>query len=415
LEHPRFWVNQALPLAMVALAITGSWALAQGRAALYQGIILTLPIGAAAALATAAYLFPLSSRRFWFPGAVALLALEVLWVWSCQPRKLGRGAAIGAGLISAAVGAGAVAAQRASLPSSAPLGIAPPTVAAQLDPTRPPSRMELSPGWFVRPSDGTVLGAAGRLQLELSPLLWFESVSPDRCWTIFAPDRRSLGPNRALAGLQSEAGRMAAVYADPLEQTLVARAAENGLELEAFTQLGEPIYSHLNTFCELNVRGHRRLGLRFSPCPEAEIEVLPADYPTGRPARAAVLEADGTFRVVQARTGEKGPFTTLASGRLASGDPLTITLCDEGQPVAEVTLHDFAAQAARQLSPTAGWGLPVNAIEFARLGDTPESPVAIWVTLSGTSVGRGWDSVGHAAGIYRNRVTVRAIDQAVSR
>ena len=34
-----------------------------------------------------------------------------------------------------------------------------------------------------------------------------------------------------------------------------------------------------------------------------------------------------------------------------------------------------------------------------------------WLTLAGTSVGRGvgrgWDTVGHAAGCYRNRITIR--------
>jgi hypothetical protein len=40
------------------------------------------------------------------------------------------------------------------------------------------------------------------------------------------------------------------------------------------------------------------------------------DYPIGRPARFAFVERDRTFRVVEASTGEKGPFRTLARGRL---------------------------------------------------------------------------------------------------
>ncbi len=408
-EHPRFWVNQVLPWALVGLAVSGSYAIENGRAALAQAVLLTLPIGTAAALVAAASCFPLSSRRFWLPGSLAVLGLQVLWVYSTEPRRLGRLGAITMGLLAAAAGGAAVFAQRGPEPDTRPLNMPPPEVVGEVDVARPPGRLELPGGWSVRPSDGAVLGTAGALHLELAPLLWFESVSPDRCWTILAPRAIVVGPNRALAALLADEQEIAAAYQTPLVQTLIVRPIEQGVDVDAFSQLEAPVYSHLNAFCELHVRGHKRLSLRFSPCPDTEIEVLPADYPAGRPARAAVWMQGDVLRIVEARSGEKGPFATLAEGPLARGAPLTITLCDEGRPVGEFTLADFAAQAGQQLSPTAGWGLPVNAIEFTRLGDTPESPAAIWVTLSATSIGRGWDSVGHGAGVYRNRVTVRAV------
>ena len=95
-------------------------------------------------------------------------------------------------------------------------------------------------------------------------------------------------------------------------------AEQNGrsFSLEAVTRLEQPVYSHLNSFCDVEVRGHGQLSLEFSPCPGVPVEVRPFDYPVGRPARFAFLEADGTFRVVEATSGEKGPFHTLASGRL---------------------------------------------------------------------------------------------------
>jgi hypothetical protein len=154
------------------------------------------------------------------------------------------------------------------------------------------------------------------------------------------------------------------------------------------------------------VRGHERLGVAFSPCPEVVVEVKPADYPTGRPMRLAYLGADGSFRVVEATTGEKGPFRTLATGPLRRGEPLGVTLYDGETPAAKIVLEDWSAQAATQLSPTAGWGLPVNAIEFVREGDAPGSLAVFYVTLAGTSVGRGWDSVGHGEGMYRNRIRI---------
>ena len=134
--------------------------------------------------------------------------------------------------------------------------------------------------------------------------------------------------------------------------------------------------------------------LEFSPCPGERVEVLGSITRWDGP-RFAYVDASRAFRVVEASSGEKGPFRILAEGRLEPADPLVIALHDEDQPVARVTLQDWAAQAGTDVSPTAGWGVPVNAIEFSLNGEAPSSPASIFVTLAGTSVGRGWDCVGH--------------------
>ncbi len=136
--------------------------------------------------------------------------------------------------------------------------------------------------------------------------------------------------------------------------------------------------------------------------------MLPSDYPTGRPLRSAHLLAGGRFVVVETTTGEKGPFRTLATGPLARGGPLTITVLDDGHPIADVQLLDWAAQASTEPSPTAGWGIPQNAIEFKLDGDAPASSASIFVTLASTGVGRGFDTVGHAPGTYRSTLRLSA-------
>ena len=110
------------------------------------------------------------------------------------------------------------------------------------------------------------------------------------------------------------------------------------------------VCSHLNTFCVMTIQGHQDLQLEFSPCGSARFEPLPADYPVGRPARFAYVGADRVFRVVQASTGEKGPFTTLGEGRLESDARLSIGLVDDsGQRIAEVHLDDWAAESSTAL------------------------------------------------------------------
>jgi hypothetical protein len=184
------------------------------------------------------------------------------------------------------------------------------------------------------------------------------------------------------------------------------------ISIDAATRLDRPVFSHLNSFCDIEVRGHRRLALQFSPCGGKRIEVLRFDYPFGRPARFAYVDEARRFRVVEASSGEKGPFRILAEGRLERSTSLEITLCDEDRAIGRLTLLDWSAQVSTQLSPTAGWGVPENAIEFSLSGNEPTSPASLFITLAATSVGRGWNSVGHAAGTYRNRIAIEPVPPA---
>lgn len=84
---------------------------------------------------------------------------------------------------------------------------------------------------------------------------------------------------------------------------------------------------------------------------------------------------------------------------------MTLRVHADGRAVAEVSLLDWAAQADTTLSPTAGWGVPSNAIELWADGGV----VYVAVTLAGTSIGRGFQSVGHAAGRYLDRIVVRRL------
>jgi hypothetical protein len=242
--------------------------------------------------------------------------------------------------------------------------------------------------------------------------LKFLSRSPDGCWTCLAAPKHRYGPALVLRSIETTDDtalyRYRADYHAALELRRAARGAP--LVLEATTVLPRPIASHLNSFTDLHVFGHRRLAVSFSACPDALIEVRPADYPTGRPLRVAFLDAHDRFHVVEASSGEKGPFRELASGRLNRPAPLALTFHDEGRPIARVVLEDWAAQTATSLSPTAGWGLPANAIEFLLEGDSPRSHAAVYISLASTSVGRGWDSVGHRAGVYRNRVRIESLE-----
>ena len=77
------------------------------------------------------------------------------------------------------------------------------------------------------------------------------------------------------------------------------------------------------------------------------------------------MEEDRTFRVVEGTSGEKGPFHTLAQRAPRPEEPLTINFRNQGRLVGESRWPTGRPQADTTLSPTAGWGVPVNAIEFS--------------------------------------------------
>jgi hypothetical protein len=350
-----------------------------------------------------------------FPVTLHVLCLVPLLGAAGTALVVVRGSRFGArpwagAAIAAIVGLLAPPSQRGDDPTTRPLDVSLERIDASASDTSHPV-VRLSETLRLQPNGGVVYVTCGELHLDVEPLLTFISRSPDRCWTLLAPRHERAGPpRRVIANHVTDDAAVVRYADDGQSRLLVARPADPRVtEIEALSRFDAPVYSHLNAYCTITSMGHRRLELSFSPCPDARVEVTPFDYPFGRPVRFAYLDARDTFRVVEARSAEKGPFRTLASGTLKRGDPLTITLHDRGQPAARVTLDDWSAQVSTALSPTAGYGVPQNAITFMLSGASPASPAFISFELAGTGIGRGYDSVGHAAGVYRNRLRIERV------
>lgn len=227
---------------------------------------------------------------------------------------------------------------------------------------------------------------------------------------MFATRAARRGPSRQLRGesTPTREGARKFVYEGDLCQTLEVFPTEHGFELDVSSELLEPIYSHLNHYTELDLYGStaEKLYLSFSPCPEERIEITQSDYPIGRPARLAYLSAVGELRVVEGWSGEKGPFRLLASGAMKPGDPLGVVIYVGARAVCRLVWEDWSAQASSALSPTAGWGVTQNELGFTLVAP---GRAYLWLTLADTSAGRGFDTVGHAPGVYRNRLRVEVL------
>jgi hypothetical protein len=406
LMHLRFLANRAIPLAVLVTAIVAIYADQAGRKALLNAITLAMAAGWLVASVTGIALFPISARFLLPIGLMISLTLFLLRVPRSDLQPRWPRPTLVTMLLGGCVGLLLPFTQRAPLPTTRPLNLALSNAPAQ--PAASVPELAWSNGLRVASASGTISWRRGEMLLVVNPLLTFVSRSPDRCWTLFAPRSLREWPERKLTLWARNESAVELRYANlGITDLSVSAAGDDQVNIEAISHVPQPVYSHLNSYCEFSLIGHTKLSLAFSPCADKPIDVLPSDYPVGRPARFAYLDAGGSFRVVEASSGEKGPFHELASGKLPRGQALVITLLDTNRPIGSIALADWSAQLSADLSPTAGWGVPQNAIEFSLGADSPRSNASIFISLAATSVGRGFDSVGHAPGVYRNRLTLR--------
>jgi len=395
---PRFWSNTLGTAALVALSLVGAWGALRGRRTLARRA-LGLWLGVWAGLAMASPLLYPSTG--WPAAALASLPalLLLLALRRVRPPRRSLWAGLGAWLLLGASLGAALAASRAAPPASthpagAPLHAAPSGRGPA--PRLPGAR-------FVEPEGKLHVGLAPGYQLQLDPLLRFYARSPDGFWSALHPYGTLPLP---LVGLAPTPAGLLARWGGPHPASLALRRAPRGWDLDARRELRARIDSHLNGFAQAVLLGPP--GRWFVDLGVGEpFEVLPSDYPVGRPARLVVLRPGGELEALEATSGEKGPFRRLTGGPLAG--PLRLSLYHQRdgvrREVARLELLDWAAQASRARSPTAGWGLPQNAVELVR--DASGHQVWVFVTLAATSVGRGYETVGHAAGLYRSRIRVR--------
>ncbi len=407
LYHSHFLSNRALPALLTACSLAGIATAFRNQPRWNSALLLGLGCCWASAALTTLLLFPQSGVHLAIVGAIgaAILIRSALRTHRPDPKSPTTLAILFPLVL---VGMLLPWTQRAAPASTHPLNPELPSFPSSSGLPAPPHWIPLGTHAQFMPETGSLRLVHQGCTLNVDPLLTFHSRSPDRFWTLFAPRDFHGPPPRSLTAWQTLSNRIHTVYTgfgtDRIEAT---RTTNDTVELTAFTRLADAVHSHLNTFTEVTITGHQRLSLRFSPCPDIPIEVRTMEYPRGLPARLAYLDSQGGFHVVQATSGEKGPFHPLASGRLSRGEPLTLTILDRDQPVASLTLLDWSSQASTEPSPTAGWGLPQNAIEFSLSDPDPASPATLFITLASTSVGRGFDSVGHTPGTYRNRMRIQ--------
>ncbi len=264
--HPRFWANGAVPAALLAVTMVALWAARRQRFVIVRVALLALAAMWVAAAISGRVMFPISTQlRFLAPlglgAAVALAAFgprlrELRW-----PKRMTALATV----LGAFVGAALPWLQRAPDASTIPLNAPISSLHASQESQEPSQPRTRRTGIaLVQPNDGQITIGQGRYVLYVQPLLSFTSRSPDRCWTSLAPRELRVGPRRRLL---ADHGLLH--YADDGRSTLAVEGHDARVVIDATSELPQPVFSHLNGFCEVQVAGHRKLSVTFSPCPAA--------------------------------------------------------------------------------------------------------------------------------------------------
>jgi hypothetical protein len=396
----EYWVNEVAPVVIIVVLLTALFARGGFGHAIRPPVLAALPLFWMAFAISARIVFDESFRSGWSGPFVAAAVVFGVWVSQFRLRLRARWLIPLIVIPAAIAGWDFPGTQRSAEAATTPVGgpLASPPPDAKSD-----SRMiRLSREAQIRPDDARVVIRRDPLVLNVQPMLTFADRSPDRCWTSLAPEGESRPTVRMLTARVHDASGWTLYYRDEDASVLDVAARDGGIDVDARSRLGHALFSHSNSFAELTIQGHHKLSVSFSPVPQRRVELAP---PTA-PERFAYLDAGGTFHVMQAADRRRGPFTELGAGAMARDAPLVLTIYDGDKPVFTITFQDWAAQASTQLSPAAGSGIPVNAIELERGGEPEGSPALISLSLAGTTLGRGTESVGHAPGVYRDRIHV---------
>jgi hypothetical protein len=395
----EFWVNQVAPPLIIAVLLTALFARGRFSQTILPPVLAMIRVFWVAFAVSSRITFGDSLGSLWNLPLLAGSVLAALWVRQFRFRVPPVWLVPMVAIVAAVAGWAFPGSQRARDPATAPSNR---QLSEPPGPVADHKLIKLSKDAQLHPTDGRVVIRRDKVVLNVLPMLSFADRSPDRCWITLAPSRQTFPTTRTLVSKLHDAARWTLFYKDEDASVLDVALAEGAVEIDARSRLSRPIFSHANSFTELAIQGHQELTVTFSPVATKRIAAAPATAP----ARFAYLDELGVFHVVQASDRQRGPFTEIAAGPMKRADPLVVTLYDRDRPVFRVTLKDWASQASTQRSPAAGAGLPVNAIVLMRGSEPASSPVLLSFSLAGTMIGRGMQTVGHAAGVYSDRLTV---------
>ena len=243
LTHPRFVSTAVAPATLVLAGLVGLLCAALKR----DAVVSRVAVGALllSGCATGLALF---GRTVIFPVVVFAPTAAAFLVSARDGFRRSRAASLGAALVATVIGATAAWGLRAPDPSTKPRGSAPEGG---------------SPA-------GPVEVLCGTLRLNVDPRLHFTQASRSRFWSAWSPDdaRDSVGA-----------------------ATMVTGADAGVTFIDSTRTLSEAVFAHLDAFARIEVWRAKQLRVRIADG-TAPIDVVPSDYPSGRPLHFLAWDGD---------------------------------------------------------------------------------------------------------------------------
>jgi hypothetical protein len=356
------------------------------RFVFFRASALGLSVGSAAiagawlgATATGALLFPIS---FGIERAIGPLTIASVFGWLAWAIRLRPFASAAAAWVGVGIGLAEILSLKSPAPSTHPTG------GNLAEVHGDPIKEEAASGQVSFP--------CGKDHVRVRPLLTFEGRSPDATTTILAPPD-ALAPRRRFNAFIKEKDGFRAHYTDDGETTFTATKDGKGLEIEAVTRLDAPVYARVSAFT--TIHAPFRASILLGPFEK------PIDVDEGVES-FAYLGSDLALHVARLEPEASGgtPYREVGRGKLARDEALAIELrrADGATGTCRLTFKDWTTQLSTEPSPSAGFGIPQNAIQLSRKAND----TAIVLSLATASIGRGSATVGHTAGTYRNRIRV---------
>lgn len=171
------------------------------------------------------------------------------------------------------------------------------------------------------------------------------------------------------------------------------------VRVDAGTRLTRPLAVHRATLGWLQFAANGPPRLRWGLLDG--FAATPPDRAQGAPAELLVRE-EQVVRALRARRGQAGPWEVLEQGRFEDW-----VAYEDDEARLAVVFPDWAAQAGLAPSPSAGHGLPANAIHCWSVNDR----VNLLFDVGSSRVGPGPRATTLPPGIYRDRFSFVAIPE----
>ena len=235
LDHCQVWTNSVVPLAAMAVAFIGVFAMHRGNRSVAAATVLTFASAWAAAAIAGRVIFPVSLAGIWWLFLLVAIAGAAIFALLLLRGDRRVTPALGiCGAFGIIVGVSVVWLQIPRPASTFPIDLPFPEIAGDKQ-SNALAAVRFGANGIFHPAEGTVTLKRGNVAIHCSPLLDFNRISPDGFWSLLAP--RASGTARHCVNHSINEASQAVQFSDGSTVVLPRAAPDGSVEVNAYTPL----------------------------------------------------------------------------------------------------------------------------------------------------------------------------------